>query len=298
MTIVKTTVSELIKRVCENDLLKTSLMENSYRNLKFFFKDDKITSILAGGLAKKIFFSATNLSTSPMKTDESLDSKIYNYFSHGGDIDVFFTSKEAAESAVLQVARQGIKYKKTSLNSETWFISRRYPEHLTVCCQYIKCCCGTPEEVLNQFDIVNAQVAVDIKTDSAWYNPEIVDLEKEEVMSLNTSLPKNNSHLVKRIALYTERGGVYTSFNKKNESLEYFIKCCRENLKIQEGNDGYLNILLDEEKLIPTDSLTLLIGLSSVYDEEENDYYALKQPPKQIDAAIEQIIKRNKKRTK
>lgn len=292
MIIESCSVVDFINLIYKDDTDNKEKIHELYKKLKTFIKNHDVCKIpllnnpdvafIAGGLIRTIFFSQIHI--------PCVNMKLKDLISYGlTDIDIFYNSRESLiETQTKLKAFDVFHASHAAISYEV--INFTDVDRFTIICQHVICRTGSPKEVLNDFDIINAQMALNMYTDTIWYNPDIFELEKTKTLSLNVENPriKTDKFLLQRIHKYVTKKG-FKKFNEENNSLKFFIEWCKNNLTTEDNCSRLLPSLLKNWDIVPVDFLSLFMGLS--FSKLRVDYSSLT-----IDSASHAILHRNQKK--
>ena len=127
--------------------------------------------------------------------------------------------------------------------------------------QLVKCHFGTPEEILDGFDLVNCMIGFD--RDNVWFHPEIERLERERTLTMN----RTTRYLGPRILKYFKLHGYDRLCPKARAALSQWLK---ERFAENDWGEFFIgqNIVPELIKfgqtIMSDDMLVELVGLSSI----------------------------------
>lgn len=236
----------------------------------------ELGAVIAGGFASKVL-TAVEKQCSPETFAQILNS----YLIFGGDIDLFFPTRERYNQFIeLTQNNLGVEYKtpydieflkEYELNSEsTWPIINHNEQFLRLRSKYqvIHNGEGSIYELLERFDLKNAMVAINrnkILVNSEWF-----DLYKSGMLAVHTWA--NPLKTIRRLGKWAHKHN-YDSLTPETESviktklIEALSNKIRDKNSVQGSMDD--NILYGLEKLFPSFTSGTLLFLSTLY---KNDY--------------------------
>lgn len=146
-----------------------------------------------------------------------------------GDIDIFFEKRENAHSFIEYVSMiRSIAWQTTVTKA-----AHQINTHLGVCLQAVTAFCGTPEEVLQRFDIDNVKVAFDTKNGFIFDDEELFfELQNEKRVQVS----QWSNWTLHRVAKMADRFGlkvnitpeVIEAFSKLTDDPTAFGRMCRK----------------------------------------------------------------------
>ena len=217
-----------------------------YKNQSYYFANN---GYLAGGFLRKIIKNGS--------VEKTLNSTLEN-----GDIDFFFYNEDAAEKCFEWFAKlKGSHTPRVSASNKNNVV-KFTPNSVTgfafegsgiimnrsMKFQFIAKSTGTPEQVLNRFDISNCKIATDVK--SIWMVEDWEEIEQQKVIRVDNLAGK---YLPWRLKKYI--GKDYSLYQSNYK--EVLVKLI-EILNSDSTNIANIRSLARNKKVITSDSDVLL----------------------------------------
>lgn len=234
------------------------------------------------------------------RAGEPVDALSINYFTSGGDIDVFFPTSTSFQAAKDEVA--------SLLNSSGVTSIARFGHNFFMTTHSLRCKLqlieanlGSPSEILAGFDIKNSMVGFDIRYAyilDGWN--ELEDLKIIDVNRIN-----NDANMFgQRVGKYVSRYG-YRKLTQKTEVMLAnwysgkkfdYSKRMYNSRNIQTGlffSEAFMANILSENVIRDNELLTDFVGLDTIHLRTEDDYFKGTGPSVTIDAAVHALKKRH-----